>query len=424
MANTVLSMSRDKFIINNELTYSEYGPVAESSFGLLFNQRLIQGVFDDAGHHERYYRKGVPCFTPESNTANLISSLQSWYSSGLRAITVGFQGGWPHSVIPADQINNNPFIDDGREIDKAYQVRMDSIIKAADQLGMVVIVNFLYWAQAMKLGSGKSILNAVRSGSRFLRNGGYSNVIIDIANEYNIDKWEPLPCVRNLQSMAMLIEIAKEESGGLLVGSSGGGGLADDEVIEASDVVLVHGNGLSRDQLHRFLVSTKKKAGSKPVVVNEDSACISRFDVAFDLGVSWGYYNNYSKQIPPCLYGIEPGEDVFFAERMMRKLGIAFPNQYVPESDDYILQGGEGHDVVGRDGTYFFRIASRFPESIYRIVYSVNGKKVDVSYDEPFFFQTENTWIAFPWKPQEGDCLEAEICSVKGEKIYRKWIYK
>ena len=143
-----LSIKKDKFYIDDKLTYSEYMPHSGRYLGMLFNQRLIQGVFDDPGHYDKYVRQGLPEFSPETNTDNLIKALPNWYSCGLRAITVGFQGGWPHSVVPADQINNNPFGADGKELDTKYADRMDRIIKAADKIGMIVIVNFLYWAQS------------------------------------------------------------------------------------------------------------------------------------------------------------------------------------------------------------------------------------------------------------------------------------
>ena len=420
MGKTRLSIHGDKFYINDCLTYSEYPNCKPNCRGLLFNQRLIQGVFDDTGNRERYRRSEMEPFDPDENTNLLIKALPHWYAVGLRAITVGFQGGWPHSAVSADKLNNNPFGADGCSLDDAYAMRMDRIIKVADKLGMVVIVNFLYWAQTNKFKDGQAIVNAIQTGCRFLKDGGYSNVIIDVANDYTIDYCAKHPLINKDECMAALIEMAKEASGGLPTGCSGGGGCFNSEVAEASDVVFVHGNGLTRGEFYTFTKNVIKiVGGKKPIVFNEDSACISRFDIALDLGVSWGYYNNYTKQIPPCSYDIARGEDMFFAEKMVDALGIHMPDGASCD-EDIVLQGGTGMDVIG-EGLCFFRIASKKPEQIYKVEYYLNGVLDDVSYDEPFFYHTEQTWISFPWVPSDGDILKAVVFMADGTVIEKQF---
>ena len=56
--------------------------------------RFIQGIFDDKADASRFERFGRH-FDPEENTASLIAALPEWYAHGLRAFTVGFQGGGP-----------------------------------------------------------------------------------------------------------------------------------------------------------------------------------------------------------------------------------------------------------------------------------------------------------------------------------------
>ena len=72
MANTNLSIQGDRFLINGELTYSEYPDCPHQ--GLLMNARFIQGIFDDKSGHERYHRFGR-VFDPEKNTDDLIAAL-------------------------------------------------------------------------------------------------------------------------------------------------------------------------------------------------------------------------------------------------------------------------------------------------------------------------------------------------------------
>ena len=88
--------------------------------------------------------------------------------------------------------------------------------------------------------------NAVAGASRFLRDGGYTNVIIELANEHEIHSMAPHPIVQTVEGIVSLMDLARTESGGLPVGNSGTGGVAEREVAEASDVILIHGNDCTR----------------------------------------------------------------------------------------------------------------------------------------------------------------------------------
>ena len=91
------------------------------------NARFIQGIYDDKNGLERYQRFGRT-FEPESNTDQMIASLQEWYDTGLRAFTVGLQGGGPCFSLPLDSIDNNPYGKDGKEVDPAYLKRLAKLL--------------------------------------------------------------------------------------------------------------------------------------------------------------------------------------------------------------------------------------------------------------------------------------------------------
>ncbi|MCL2058975.1 MAG: glycoside hydrolase family 5 protein [Oscillospiraceae bacterium] len=389
---THLSIKGDSFLINGAPTYSEVPGANPASLGLLWNQRVVQGVFDDRKDRSRFNQFKMKVFDPQKNTENLIASLPAWHAYGLRAITVCFQGGWPVGALNVEDIDNNPFSKDGLTLDAAYAKRMDSIIRAADELGMVVIVTFLYWAQTREFTDGRAVANAVRTGARFLKEGGYTNVIVEVANEYNINPFRRHPLVFTAQGMAQLIKIAREESGGMPVGCSGGGGMADREVVEESDVAIVHGNGLTRGQYYDFINKVKGWAGGKPVLCNEDSPCCTRVDVGLETHTSWGYYNNYTKQIPPADFGVTCGEDVFFARRVARAVGI--PVDELPHDERFYLQGLEDHTVFS--GMRVVRLACEFPEKVSYVDFYEGGKRIYRSYDEPFFVNRETTWTGTP----------------------------
>ena len=95
MPKTRVSTQGESFLINDKLTYSEVENSRPGVHGLLMNARFIQGIFDDRAVPERFARFGHEVFDPAANTDRLIAALPDWYAHGLRAFTVGLQGGGP-----------------------------------------------------------------------------------------------------------------------------------------------------------------------------------------------------------------------------------------------------------------------------------------------------------------------------------------
>ena len=393
MTKTSVSTQGEHILINNQKTYADIEGSNPNAHGLLMNARFIQGIFDDKANPERFAIFGHDHWDPEANTDRLIAALPDWYRYGLRAFTVGLQGGGP--VLTVDDwstIDNNPFGPDGTNFDPAYAARLDRLIKAADDIGMVVIVSFLYASQGPRLKDGKAVRNAVTRASRFLRENNYSNVIIEVANEYDLYGFSNHPIIQSNEGMASLIELARKESGGLPVGASGTGGFSNKEVAEASDIILIHGNGLTRQGYYNQIKTIKNWNLNKPIVCNEDSPCISRLEVAYQTRTSWGYYNNHTKQDVPPDWRITPGEDTFFAYRMAQ--GLNLPTPPLPENEHHYFQGFETNTNQGNKR--WIRLASLYPETINYVEYYRNGELLDVAYDEPFYPRYETTWIQKP----------------------------
>lgn len=395
MGKTKLEIRGEWFYINGKKVYSEIEGSNPNAHGLLMNARFIQGIFDDKADRSRYHRFGRK-FDPDQNTNDLIAALPEWYKYGLRGITVGFQGGGPCFTVNNATIENNPFGSDGTELDQEYANRMDRLIRAADELGMVIIVSYFYPGQVGRLTDGKAVLNAVRTASRFLKQGSYTNVIIEVCNEHNI-KQGGHPLIYEPEGMVALMELARSESGGLPVGCSGTGGFINEEVCKESDVILIHGNGLSRQQYYDRILQVRKWAPGKPVVCNEDSQAIGQLEVAFRTKTSWGYYNNMTKQEPPADWGITHGEDLFFAHRMAEGIGIKVPP--IPEQDQFYLQGLEPE--MEYEGQRWIRVASLYPETINYVEFYVNDVCVYTCFDEPFTVNFKSNWRQLGWKSGE-----------------------
>ena len=427
MGNTVLTIQGEDFFINGIKTYAEIKGSRSEAQGLLMNARFIQGVFDDKAAPERFNRFGRT-FCPERNTDYLIKALPQWHRYGLRAFTVGFQGGGPCFTLSNDTIENNPFGEEGTTLDPAYRARMHRLILAADQLGMAVIVSFFYPGQVGRIRDGRAVMNAVKTASRFLRDGGYTNVIIEICNEMDVDKSHPI--IHQPEGMAVLMEMAREESGGMPVGCSGGGGSCFEEVTRASDVILIHGNGCSRQGYYNLVERVRRQNPGRPIVCNEDSQAIGQMKVSFGTHTSWGYYNNLTKQEPPADWSVLPGEDLFFAHRMAQGIGIDVPE--IPLEEQICLLGTE--EPTEGEGNRWIRVASLYPESIDTVsFYSFPGISADapgklpensrflyICHDEPFSLYYIWNWLQGPWKGKPGEQIAAVVRFRNGEmKVLR-----
>lgn len=415
MPHTHLSTSGEKFLINGALVYSDIPGSKPAAHGLLMNARFIQGIFDDAAEPARFARFGRAAWDPEQHTDDLIAALPEWYAYGLRAFTVGLQGGGPCFTVNNLTIHNNPFGEDGTRLDPAYAGRLDRLIRAADELGMVAIVSYFYGDQTRRLRDGRAVRAAVTTASRFLKEGGYTNVIIEVANEYDIPPFQRHPILYYPDGAAALNDLARQESGGLPVGCSGGGGSHNREIAEASDVILVHGNGQTRQKLYNMIRTIRGWGLDRPIVINEDSHAIGQMEVTYRTGVSWGYYNNSTKQEPPADWSVTEGEDRFFAWRMAAGIGIAVDP--IPADEHYHLQGLE--PKMTDIGQRWLRVASLYPETINFVDFYRNGDLYYTSYDEPFPVHFVSNWRQGGVPSVSGDEWRAEIHLRDGRVIER-----
>ncbi len=415
MGKTTIGIENESFLINGKLTYSEIEGSKPGAHGLLMNARFIQGVFDDKASPERFARWGQGTWDAAAHTNNLTAALPEWYGYGLRAFTVGFQGGGPCFTVNNTSVNNNPFGEDGTQLDPDYAERMDGLIRGADEIGMAVIVSYFYGSQARRLTDGKAVRNAVIGASRFLKDGGYTNVLIEVANEMNIGSFNEHAIIQQPEGMSALIDLARHESGGMAVGCSGGGGYRNREVAEASDYILIHGNGCSRQRYANMVGEVKSWNQGKPIVCNEDSQAIGQLEVAFSTRTSWGYYNNMTKQEPPADWSVTKGEDTFFAHRMAEGIGIEVDT--IAEEDQYYLQGLESGWSYG--GERWVRLASLYPETVDHVDYFVNDALTYTSYDEPFSVNFQTNWRQKGVKSNVGDRWKAIVYLANGEAIER-----
>jgi hypothetical protein len=281
---------------------------------------------------------------------------------------------------------------------------------------MAVIVSYFYGAQTRHLRDGKAVRNAVTTASEFLRAGAYTNVIVEIANELNIGLFRDYhPLIYYPEGMAALLDLARDVSG-LPVGCSGTGGYSDHEIGAASDVILVHGNGCSRQRYYNLIQTAKSWGLNRPIVCNEDSQAIGQLQVAFKTRTSWGYYNNMTKQEPPADWSITPGEDTFFAWRLAAGIGLA--PAPLPFEEQYYLQGLEPQ--MTDHGQRWLRLASLYPETIDSVDYYLSGSLVYTAYDEPFSVNFHSNWRQGGWQTSEDDRQWKAVIHLRNGEIVER----
>ncbi len=296
---TEITISGDMFYINGSPTYKDVVYGGRKVEGLLFNSRMVQAIFDDAnnGTKKHWVYPDTGTWDPERNVQDFIIALPEYRRHGLLGVTVGLQGGG--SVYTPDiyeNYDNSAYEADGT-FRQAYFDRLLRVIKAADSVGMVVIVNYFYVKHARRLINIDVIKSITERVTDWLLQCGYRNILVDVANEF-ADWWKNPPFEPD--SIHRLIEIVqsiKLDGRRLLAGSSSGGGqeLPHGRWQEIEDFHMPHGNGLCPDELRKKLKRLKStgtyRQHPKPVLINEDSVFISNLEAALDEYCSWGFYH-------------------------------------------------------------------------------------------------------------------------------------
>ena len=341
MSNTELTIEAGKFYINGKPTYAGRKWRGIEIEGLLINTRMVQAAFDDANPDTvakwRYPDTNV--WDAERNVREFVSAMPSWRNHGVLGFTINLQGGSPEGYSKAQPWINSAFLPDG-QLDANYMQRVDHVISTADELGMIVIVGYFYFGQSGILHDETAVETAVREATTWLIEREYRNCIIEINNECDINDQHTDGAIgyrqENLQKHRVheLIRYAQDlmpEKNRIPVGTSYiGGTVPGGEVIEASDVVFLHGNDVDDPDRIAAMVKEVCKAREyrgQPILFNEDDHF--RFDEpvnnmlsALSSGASWGYFDpgesNYRDgyQCPPVRWDINTERKKKFFEKV------------------------------------------------------------------------------------------------------------
>lgn len=350
MRNTVVSITGSDFLINGHRTYEGRVHKGLRIEGLLFNSRMVHGIFDDLNPETRSlwdYPDGP--WDPERNCREFVGAMPEWRNHGLLGFTINLQGGSPYGYSegkPQPWINSA--FDIVGDLCADYMSRLVRILDRSDELGMVTILGLFYYGQDQHLTNEGAVLRACDNITDWLVNQHYTNVLIEINNQsdiadlgvqqyYHHDVLLP-------DRVHELIQRVRQRSNGrvgnlvkhFLVGTSFWA-LPSDSTMSVSDFVLLHGNNLKKPDEIRRLVDRCQMSlaySGQPVVFNEDDH--SDFDTAdnhllaaISKHASWGFFDYRRKgedfgagyQSMPTTWGIDTARKRAFFESIRRITG-------------------------------------------------------------------------------------------------------
>ena len=278
---TEVTIIGEKFYINGSPTYE--GQTWETSYGgeypvegLLMNARLVQGIFDDLNENTRgqWNYPDIGEWDPDRNTTEFVRAMASWREHGLLGFTLNLQGGCPYGYCSGFPWDNSSFNADGSLREPFFQ-RAERILDRADELGMVVILGFFYFGEDDILQDEEAVKMAVRNAANWVLESGYTNVIVEINNECSVRAYDHaiLRCDR-VHELINIVKNIEVDGRRLYVSTSlAGGGIPHDNIVEVSDFVLIHGNGVqNHERITEIsqIVRDKEVYRTMPLVNNED----------------------------------------------------------------------------------------------------------------------------------------------------------
>jgi len=254
-----------------------------------------------------------------------------WYSKGLLAFNVNFQGGSPEGYSKNQAWENNAFEPDGT-LRPAYLKRMERIVDKANQLGMVVNLGIFYFGQDQRLQDEKAVIAAVDNTVAWILKKKYKNIILEVANESNNNAYQHK--IIGQDRIHELILRVKKNAPELLVSTSfNGNTVPPDKVVEVSDYVLIHGNSVREPKrIGEFANEVRALPSYRPmpIMINEDDHFdfdkpSNNFVEAVKSYVSWGFFDyrlkgetdfNEGYQSIPVNWGISSARKKAFFDKL------------------------------------------------------------------------------------------------------------
>lgn len=323
---TEVSIAGDAFRINGKPTYAGRTWNGHKIEGLLMNNRVVQATFDDLNPEtaSRWAYPDTKTWDPERNVREFLAALPDWRRHGLLAVTLNLQGGNPRGYGGDQLLLNSALTEDGG-LRPEYMGRLERVLDTLDELGMVAILGIFYFGQDQRLKDEAAVVRGLDAALAWLKSKGYRNVLIEVNNECNI-RYDH--AILKPDRVHELIE--RTRKAGFLAGTSyGGGTIPKENVVRASDFLLIHGNGVKEpDRIRDMVRKCRDVAGYRPmpILFNEDD----HFDfekpdynmkTAVSQYASWGYFDPEGFQSPPVRWGLNTDRKKAFFDRLKEMTG-------------------------------------------------------------------------------------------------------
>jgi hypothetical protein len=338
---TEVSIRGEAFRINGRPTYVGRRWQGHKVEGLLFNARMVQGIFDDLNPQTRpqWAYPDTKRWDPERNTREFVAAMPEWRRHGVLAFTLNLQGGNPRGYTREQPWHNSAFTEKG-ELRPDYLARLERILDRADELGMVVILGVFYFGQDERLRDEAAVLRALDGAVEWVLRRGYRNVLIEVNNECNVRYHHAALQPRRVHELIERVKSHKREGRRLLVSTSyGGGTIPGENVVRSADFLLLHGNGVGDPaRIAAMVRKTRAVPGYRPmpILFNEDDHFDfdqPRNNLTAALGeyCSWGYFdpgrNDYRDgyQSPPVRWGLNTGRKRAFFQKVREVTGEGRP---------------------------------------------------------------------------------------------------
>lgn len=272
------------------------------------NARLVQGMFDDLNPETRelFRYPDTDEWDPDRNTDEFVAAMPSWKDHGLLAFTLNLQGGSPTGY--GNKTWHNSTFDSLGNLRADYLTRLDKILNRADELGMVVILGYFYFGQDQVLKDEAAVIAAVEHITDWLLEAGYRNVLVEVNNECNVKAYDhEILMPDRVHELIERVQAKRAPDGEfrLLAGTSyGGGAIPRLNVVQVSDFLLIHGNGVvDPNRITEMVEQTRAVEGyhGQPILFNEDD----HYDYdqptynmakAIESYASWGYFDFRRKE--------------------------------------------------------------------------------------------------------------------------------
>jgi hypothetical protein len=300
--HTKIAIHGDAFQINGLPTYAGRTWNGRKIEGLLLNSRMVQAIFDDLNAEtvQQWAYPDTGQWDAARNTREFVAAMPEWRRHGLLAITVNLQGGSPRGYSREQPWHNSAINADG-SLRADYMQRLQLVLDRADEIGMVVILGYFYFGQDERLADEAAVIAAADATTHWILDKGYTHVLVEINNECNVRYDHAILQPGRVHELIKRVQERSQQRGQrLLVGTSYGGGTVPQEnVVRASDYLLIHGNGVAEPaRIAEMVRQTRAVPGyrPKPIVFNEDDHYEfekpeNNFTAAVGEYASWGYFD-------------------------------------------------------------------------------------------------------------------------------------